>query len=380
MITHATTDPGSTVTAFSEAVFRQLPRSDQRRWAGSFLRSLLQTPGKKSIRRLAATLSDSPTASHSLHQFLNSSPWDWNPVRAELAHWAARRLRPEAWVIDSAVMPKRGTHSCGVHRRFVDSAGRAITCQVGFGAFLAAEAEALPVHWELLLTDDWRGDAERRRRTRIPGDIPAHIQPGEHVVTLVDSLTRTTGGSARLPVIVAPLPGQSPRPVTRALTRRGVPFLVAVSDPGHLHGSERSAAADRDPLARERARCPRADVAIVDCADGSRVTARSFPVSPPRLHVGRGHHLLTTRLHGTTGSPHHWLTNLGHLPVDKLVELTRLTQRTKDSLGRLGTDFGLLDFEGRSFPGWHHHTTLVSAAYAYSRLAGSRPPELALVT
>jgi len=33
-------------------------------------------------------------------------------------------------------------------------------------------------------------------------------------------------------------------------------------------------------------------------------------------------------------------------------------------------DFGLLDFEGRSFPGWYHHMALVSAAYTYRRLHG----------
>jgi SRSO17 transposase len=27
-------------------------------------------------------------------------------------------------------------------------------------------------------------------------------------------------------------------------------------------------------------------------------------------------------------------------------------------------EFGLQDFEGRSFTGWHHHVTLVSAAHA----------------
>ena len=30
--------------------------------------------------------------------------------------------------------------------------------------------------------------------------------------------------------------------------------------------------------------------------------------------------------------------------------------------------FGVLDFEGRSFPGWHHHMTMASAAYAFRHL------------
>ncbi len=31
------------------------------------------------------------------------------------------------------------------------------------------------------------------------------------------------------------------------------------------------------------------------------------------------------------------------------------------------------DFEGRSFVGWHHHMTLVSAAYAYDSLGVAYP-------
>ena len=34
-------------------------------------------------------------------------------------------------------------------------------------------------------------------------------------------------------------------------------------------------------------------------------------------------------------------------------------------MGEMADRYGLFDFEGRSFPGWHHHVTLVSAAYLY---------------
>lgn len=68
-----------------------------------------------------------------------------------------------------------------------------------------------------------------------------------------------------------------------------------------------------------------------------------------------------------------WLTNMTHRRMDELLALTRLLTGTGAVMRVLESDFGLQDFEGRSFPGWHHHMTLVSAAYAYSRLA--RPAE-----
>ncbi len=66
-----------------------------------------------------------------------------------------------------------------------------------------------------------------------------------------------------------------------------------------------------------------------------------------------------------------WVTNMANRRMDELLALTGLPTATAATLHDLETHFGLLDFEGRSFPGWHHHMTLISAAYAYRRLAGS---------
>lgn len=154
--------------AFIAEIFERLPRADQRRWAHVYTRGLLVTPGRKTVRRLAASASDSTTAAQALHQFVNASPWDWEPVRARLADWVARRSRPRALVIATAVLPKRGDRSCGVHRRFVPQDGRTVNCQVGLGAFLAVEQGTTPVDWRLLLPGRWAEDA---------GSGPAGVRP-----------------------------------------------------------------------------------------------------------------------------------------------------------------------------------------------------------
>lgn len=56
--------------------------------------------------------------------------------------------------------------------------------------------------------------------------------------------------------------------------------------------------------------------------------------------------------------------------MDDLLHLVRRSARSGAVLGSLADEFGLLDFEGRSFPGWHHHMTLMSAAYAYAVRCG----------
>src|SRR4051794_3577590 len=168
MVAYAPKGAHTSGPVFAERVFEGLLRVDQRRWAQAYMQGLLTTPGKKSVRRLASAISPEPAVSQSLHQFVNASPWDWMPVRAELSRWVEQEMTPRAWVIGQAVLRKRGEHSCGVHRRFLASTGRSVTCQVGVGMFLSSYDHAAPVDWRLLLPGSWTKDPERRVRTRIP--------------------------------------------------------------------------------------------------------------------------------------------------------------------------------------------------------------------
>jgi hypothetical protein len=61
-----------------------------------------------------------------------------------------------------------------------------------------------------------------------------------------------------------------------------------------------------------------------------------------------------------------WVTNLGSSRLPETVELTRTGRGMLTEVIRLHEDFGLGDFEGRSFRGWNHHVTLVSLAHGYA--------------
>jgi SRSO17 transposase len=59
------------------------------------------------------------------------------------------------------------------------------------------------------------------------------------------------------------------------------------------------------------------------------------------------------------------LTNLPPRKLAETVPLAQLRRFAEEALGRMHEEFGLGDFEGRSFRGWHHHVTLASAALGY---------------
>ncbi|GCD37005.1 putative ISXo8 transposase [Streptomyces chrestomyceticus JCM 4735] len=381
--------------AFADDLFGHLPRTDQRRWAHAYLLALLTTEGKKSVRRLAAAVSDSPTASQSLHQFLNASPWDWNPVRRELVRRAEQPAAPRAWILAPAVLPKRGGHSVGVHRRFDSAAGRTVSCQLAMGMFLpvgeAATAAAVSVSaasgalgpgasgaaasgasgaagdsgasaagdcggsaavsvdWRLFLPPQWAEDPELLRRNRIPASETNHPRPmWVHALDLVEAqAARSTCAPA--PVVADLSEYSDSVRLIEALARQGRDFVIAVPSATAL-ATPATPGMPGDPGARPR---------LLQSAPtpvrlpGSHHTYRAFTepgpagVRPSRI----------------------WLTNMAHRRLGQLLGLARLHQLPTATLRTLATDFGLHDFEGRSFPGWHHHMTLTSAAHAYRALA-----------
>ncbi|MFE5245029.1 MULTISPECIES: IS701 family transposase [unclassified Streptomyces] len=377
------------VSALTEQIFGHLSRADQRAWAQAYLTGLLTTEGKKSVRRIAATVSGSPTASQSMHQFVNASPWEWGPVRAELTRWAEQRMTPRAWVLDVAVLRKRGDHSCGVHRRFVPATGRSVNCQLGIGAFLAAGAQAVPVHWGLLLPGAWVNDEQRRARARIPDDA-GHRTIEQHALDLVDALEESTHLSA--PPVVADLSYYTGvTSLVRGLSARGRDFVISL--PGRTPVVPVGRSAVQRPYMAELPAAVEAQrlfdqvhsghhrTATHDTLGGpaERTSVMTALVRLPELRLARHapHHtyrLFAVRSYAGRRSTRMWLTNMAHRRTDELTALTGLQRRAGATVQQMESSFGLLDFEGRSYPGWHHHMTLVSAASAYSglELSGER--------
>ncbi|MEV0694856.1 transposase [Streptomyces sp. NPDC050388] len=384
MGTHALTDARTPVPMFADRIFEHLPRTDQRRWARAYLQGLLTTPGKKSVRRLAVAVSDSPTASQSLHKFVNASPWDWKPAREELACWAEQRMSSQAWTVSLAVLRKRGEHSCGVHRRFVPSTGRSVTCQAGVGAFLASPEAAVPVDWHLLLPGSWAKDAERRNRTRIPDGVGAQSVE-QHALDLVDALTAVSH-TAPVPVVTDLCAFSGASALVNGLSQRERDFVVAVPDgfkvvlghhlrAQHRHGPDDHgmAVTARSLFQFEAAGLFQVETVPPDPGQTQHTTVLTslvhLPLVPSTgLQPVRTYQLFAIRSKGDRHPPRLWLTSLTRARAEEMLALVRTLSRTAESVQRMKEDFGLLDFEGRSYPGWHRHMTLVSAAYAYSRL------------
>lgn len=377
------------LTHFTRAMFASLPRADQRRWAEVYLRGILGVRGRKSIRNMAEAILADASATQSLQQFVNQSPWDWGPVRACLAADADRLVRPAAWVVEQSVIPKRGAHSVGVEPRFVPHLGKTVNSQLGVSIVAAGDLACLPLNWRLHLSNGWLDDQEKRVRTRIPYHVEARSET-ELALEMIDELTADWGISPVPPVVAGAKPDDALF-LAENLQRRGRSFLIQVEgDVTSLLGRPPLAArAVRSLTVVHRDLTRRPDRTRRDRQQRSLVVVGATPETARQPHLRqvttaaprspepgrrRGPDDGTVRLireqtsGRRTGSS--WISNLPAAAIGDITAITRLRHRSTYAMRQLGDRFGVRDFEGRSFPGWHHHLTLVSAAALYAKLAG----------
>ncbi|MFG3364525.1 IS701 family transposase [Streptomyces sp. NPDC048156] len=346
-------------------LFAHLPRADQRRWAEVYVKGLLTTPGKKSLRRMAASVTPSPTASQSLQQFVNVSPWEWRPVRAELTRWVAGHTPVRSWTVAPVVIPKRGSLAAGVHRRFVPGLGRTVNCQLALGAFLTSGLGDVSVDWQLYLPRRWTTDSRLREQARIPR-ATGYTDAAGLCLALLDRLARTT---RRAPVVIDPEGHMDAETLIEGLEERGHDWIVAVPDTLRLALAPTQGTAPAHPLETirtlvRRHASPRTAARTEGASDSPRLGALStlMPLpggDRPCLLVGEW----------TSPSPRPGRTWLTNLPPDRHLEAGALiAERAAARAGADETELGLHDFAGRSYAGWHRHATLVSAASAQRRL------------
>jgi len=366
-------DHGEALTDFTEGVFGYLPRADQRRWARAYLEGLLGVEGKKSLSLLARAAPHAQ-ARHGLQQFINGSPWDWRPGRDILALTAHRMMPVRAWTAGILNIPKRGEHSVGVHRRFVPQLGRTVNCQVATGLFVSSEGASVPVDWSLYLDESWDSE-EDRRRARIPDWATAKPLCME-VLDLTDRMLARTGTA--LPLVADLRVAWDVSHLAGQLTRRGVDFVFEVKPSQQVSTRARTAGGEHTltPVREVGAGEPQTR----STPDVPYVTSRSvrLPGAPGFANPlpEQTYRLLTLLAPGDGTPRRYWLTSMLDQPVDAILSLARNSARTHGAMAELEVDFGALDFEGRSFPGWHHHMTMVSTAYLYRNLLSGRGVQL----
>jgi SRSO17 transposase len=383
-------------------------RSDQRAKGELYLRGLLSDGARKSMRPMAQRLG---VDHQGLQQFVTSSTWDHEAVRANVARWAVQTIDPAVYVVDDSGFPKDGTASPCVARQYSGTLGKTGNCQIGVSIQMATDTASLAANWRLfchaswddtMIEDEQAAQVVRERRTR--AGIPEQVRHREKWRLALDMLDQMTGvwGLPKLPLVgdcgygdatefrlcleergfeyvleVDPTASGYPHdavPVTAPYSGRGRPptagypgkpvslrELALAAGRGALrqvtwrHGTKKSAdnpnAAMRSRFLAIRVRP--ANRNITRNPDGSLPDCRLIAEWPP----------------GEPEPVKYWLSNMAAgTALKTMVRLGKIRWRIEHDYRELKTGLGLDHFEGRSYTGWHRHVTLVVLAQAFCTL------------
>nr|WP_246349236.1 IS701 family transposase [Nesterenkonia xinjiangensis] len=337
-----------------------------------------------------------------LQQFASSSPWKVEPVRRQIVKKAMEAIGPDAWVIDDTGFPKDGPASPGVARQYAGSLGKVGNVQIGVSVHGVTDHSSCPLDWRLFLPEKWddtwvqtNEEAARIVSQRQAAQIPEtvrHRPKWELAIEMLDEMS--VWGHVPAVVVTDVGYGES-GPFRTGLTDRGIDYVVQVKSSTSIHhadalfekpsptgkkGRPHSKASYQSAPVQAKdyaAQMPRTAFTEASWRQGSKATRTNHFAAvrdrPANRNLPRNPDgslpacwLLIEWPPGAAEPTDYWLATLEEdTPITELVRLGKIRWRIEHDYRELKHGLGLDHFEGRTFTGWHHHVTLVSAAHLF---------------
>lgn len=343
----------------------------QGHWAQVYLRGLLLEGRRKSCQPMAERLPDGEE--QALQQFLNQSPWAWEPVRARIAKQMTAALgEGGGWIVDDTGFPKQGKHSVGVARQYSGTLGKRGNCQIGVSISYATPKGAMPLDWALYLPKAWTDDRERCERVGVPVEVEFQTR-WQLALGLIDDLL--SWGVPAPEVVVVEAGYGSTTEFRQGLGERDLRYVAEVEHTLVAWPQGATPVGRPQGLKAIALRLPKSAWRQVTWREGSKGPMRSRFA---RLRVQPAHHwqrssielpvvwLLIEWPEEAQAPTKYWLSDL---PEDTsrrtLVRWAKSRWAVEMNYREMKDHLGLDHFEGRGWAGWHHHVTMVMLAFAF---------------
>jgi SRSO17 transposase len=293
--------------------------------------------------------------------------------------------------VDETSFVKKGEHSVGVARQYCGRLGKKENCQVAVSLSVATATGSLPIAWRLYLTEDWAGDAARRKETAVPKEVQFQTKPQ----IALAQIQRAVEENVPSGVVLADEVYGSNRAFRDGVAELKLDYSLAVRSnttvwalqwqplpPKPSDGKGRQAKRMRRDEAHQpitvkelAQKLPEQLWREVEWRKGSKETLHSrfvaLPVRPAYGDDRKGtlrpeQWLLIEWPEGTEEPSGYWLSNLPkETRLTDLVGISKHRWMIERDYEELKSELGLAHYEGRNWRGFHHHATLCTAAYGF---------------
>lgn len=388
---------------FVAEVFGSLPRKDQRGKGSLYLQGLMLEGRRKSMQPMGGRLG---VDYQQLQQFVSSSPWPVEPVRRVLARKAIAAIGPQAWVIDDTGFKKDGIASPCVARQYSGTLGKIGNCQIGVSVHAVTDVASCPLDWRLFVPESWddtcadmNEQAETIMARRVKAQIPDSVRHRTKWELALEMLDELVSWGHHPPLICADAGYGEITEFRLSLTERSIPYVVAVKSTTSVYPAgavpelmdytgrgprPRTIRYQQAPSSVKDAVAARESFTQATWRQGTRTSPTNrqaamtsqfsaVRVRPANRNIPRGPDgslpacwLIAEWAPEAAEPTDYWLSTLPeNTPLAELVRLAKIRWRIEHDYRELKQGLGLAHFEGRTFAGWHHHVTLVTAAQLF---------------
>lgn len=367
---------------------KHLARREQKESFAVYAHGMLADGERKSVEPIAARATGSDDDDEKegvlcermqarLLNFLRDSPWDDRRVRREAARYVIEALEKQepitTWVIDDTGFPKQGKHSVGVQRQYTGTLGKVGNCQIGVSLTIATKHEHVPIDFALYMPKSWTDDAARRQKARVPDDLVFKTK----LDLALDLITRAVEDKVPGDIVLADAAYGGSSDFRNTVRMFGLDLGVAVTASTKVWPLDRINRRHGDPQSAQ-------DLAVKlgrrafrrltwRIGAGGKLSSR-FAFCRVKVAHDDGTDagdreplwLMMEWLEGETRPTKFILTTLPRrMSKKQIVRIVKERWRTERAYEELKGELGLDHFEGRSFPGWHHHVSVVLSCYAF---------------
>jgi SRSO17 transposase len=367
------------------------PRSETRAHFFDYMVGQLSPLERKSIEPMALHVQGGTI--RGLQRFISDVPWDEEHMR-----WTYHQLVADAMgdpegvlMVDETGFVKKGKESVGVARQYCGTLGKVENCQVGVFAGYASRHGYALVDQRLFLPEVWFTDAYAARRTRcnVPTALTFQSKP-----QLAAAMVQAIAHEGLLPfkyVVADCLYGQSPDFLDAIDACVGVTTFVAIPADTRCW-LQRPRTEDRTYTYKGDVRVKRVAVASPTPPSSVAALAAGLPASSwYRRTVSEGTKgplvyefarqrvtlckdglpertvwLVLKRSMGLEPTYTYYISNApGSTPLRTFVWLSGLRWAVEQCFEEGKTELGMDHYEGRKYPGWHHHMLTTMLAHFF---------------